>query len=86
MPTFFVIRVILILDSHLLLVFQRTLHLWVCLLKPHLRKNEKKKKKKNPLLIRFTFQVTLMPDGLTNESPCTSFSVIQLSVIIQFDF
>lgn len=46
MPTFFVIRVILILDSHLLLVFQRTLHLWVCLLKPHLRKNEKKKKKK----------------------------------------
>ena len=47
---------------------------------------EKKKQQKTPLLIRFTFQITLMPDGLTNESPCTSFSVIQLWVIIQFDF
>ena len=43
---FFIMRVILILDSHLLLAFQRTLHLWVCLLKPHLRKNEKTKQKK----------------------------------------
>lgn len=65
--------------------FQRTLHLWVCPLKPHLRKIENKKTQK-PLLIRFTFQITLMPDGLTNESPYTSFSVVQLWVIIQFDF
>ena len=54
MPTFFVVRVILILDSHLLLVFQRTLHLWVCLLKPHLRKNEKKNKNTSSYKIHFS--------------------------------
>lgn len=47
---------------------------------------DKEKGRTKLSILRFTFQIILIPDQLTSESPCPSCSLFQFWVIMQLDF